>query len=449
MHALTYNLGASVLFFAMSIHPAISAQGLSTPTTPPDLSSPAPTPEFIPQDGPWEWVKETDEKYLIETCDFSSPTYGWAAGGSFSTYQWDGNMWKMYSSDHPTDVTDPMPVRSPRQVKVISEEAVYIFSTLYEYSFWDGESWQKHNYPLEGWFEDASFLNENFGYVVGGETASIDNPSSRVVLKWNGKEWKKEIFPYYSYHVIPVTAIQILSENDIWAADAIQLYHWDGSYWRGFYTAEEIAKEEYYFNDLELADGNDLWLSGTYKRGDDYGGVIFRWDGETWVNVFESNYAIGQIKMLSPTEGWAMGYTISYDIDPEEIETMVFHWDGVTWSPYYGFPEKASTGYICGFDSEHLWIFKDVWSRETSGGDTYTTLRLRRKATATATATSTPTMTITPVPSQTLTPLPTETPTPIPESIIGDLPAGSVWVGVGVIAVVLAAGIILRQRRNS
>lgn len=448
MHALTYNLGASVLFFAMSIHPAISAQGLSTPTTPPDLSSPAPTPEFIPQDGPWEWVKETDEKYVIRSCDFSSPTYGWAAGGSFSTYQWDGNMWKMYSSDHPTDVTDPMPVRSPRQVKVISEEAVYIFSTLYEYSFWDGESWQKHNYPLEGWFEDASFLNENFGYVVGGETASIDNPSSRVVLKWNGKEWKKEIFPYYSYHVIPVTAIQILSENDIWAADAIQLYHWDGSYWRGFYTAEEIAKEEYYFNDLELADGNDLWLSGTYKRGDDYGGVIFRWDGETWVNVFESNYAIGQIKMLSPTEGWAMGYTISYDIDPEEIETMVFHWDGVTWSPYYGFPEKASTGYICGFDSEHLWIFKDVWSRETSGGDTYTTLRLRRKATATATATSTPTMTITPVPSQTLTPLPTETPTPIPESIIGDFPAGGVWVGVGVIFVVLAAGIILRQRRN-
>lgn len=448
MHALTYNLGASVLFFAMSIHPAISAQGLSTPTTPPDLSSPAPTPEFIPQDGPWEWVKETDEKYVIRSCDFSSPTYGWAAGGSFSTYQWDGNMWKMYSSDHPTDVTDPMPVRSPRQVKVISEEAVYIFSTLYEYSFWDGESWQKHNYPLEGWFEDASFLNENFGYVVGGETASIDNPSSRVVLKWNGKEWKKEIFPYYSYHVIPVTAIQILSENDIWAADAIQLYHWDGSYWRGFYTAEEIAKEEYYFNDLELADGNDLWLSGTYKRGDDYGGVIFRWDGETWVNVFESNYAIGQIKMLSPTEGWAMGYTISYDIDPEEIETMVFHWDGVTWSPYYGFPEKASTGYICGFDSEHLWIFKDVWSRETSGGDTYTTLRLRRKATATATATSTPTMTITPVPSQTLTPLPTETPTPIPESIIGDFPVGGVWVGVGVIFVVLAAGIALRQRRN-
>lgn len=67
---------------------------------------------------------------------------------------------------------------------------------------------------------------------------------------------------------------QILSEKDIWAADAIQLYHWDGSYWRGFYTAEEIAKEEYYFNDLELADGNNLWLSGTYKRGDDYGGNI-------------------------------------------------------------------------------------------------------------------------------------------------------------------------------
>lgn len=151
MHALTYNLGASVLFFTMLIHPAISAPGLSIPTAPPELSSPTPTPEFIPQNGPWEWVKETDEKYLIETCDFSSPTYGWAAGGDYNTYQWDGNVWKMYTSGPRPMLRGPMPVFFPSHVEVVSENAVYIF--LDNYSFWDGESWQKHDYPLEGLFE--------------------------------------------------------------------------------------------------------------------------------------------------------------------------------------------------------------------------------------------------------------------------------------------------------
>lgn len=440
MHASTYNLGIFALMFTMLIHSAISAQGLSTPTTPPDLSAPAPTPKFIPQDGPWEWVKESDEKYWIWSCDFASPTYGWGVGGENSSYMWDGEKWRIMEYDSQT-------LGGPHQVVVSDPETIWAFEGWPPESFkWEGH-WVAYDIPLKGDFVEASFLNKDLGYIIGGQNETPDDEASRSILKWNGLEWQEVPFPLSPVGVTPLSAVKTLAEDDVWVSDDYQLYHWDGNTWKIYPANVVTGSDEVAINEFESI-GNQLWAAGSIYNDIDHvtSGTILYWDGKEWRVQFESEYQMSQLRMISPTLGWAMGRIYVKDETQHWVKQyMLFYWDGNTWSEYLQM-NQDEYGSICGFDAEHLWIFQGY-------GDYAATwkgvLRLRRKATATATATSTtPAATLTPVPSQTLTPLPTETPTPIPESIIGDFPAGGVWVGVGVIFVVLAVGIVLRQRRN-
>jgi LPXTG-motif cell wall-anchored protein len=398
-------------------------------------ATPTPTPEFIPQNGPWEWVKETDEKYWIRSCDFASPTYGWGVGGKNSSYLWDGDKWRIMEYDSQT-------LSSPDQVVVIDPETIWAFKSWPPRLFKWENHWVAYEYPIQGDFMDASFLNANLGYVVGGENENLDVDATRSILKWSGKEWQEITnFPLSPAGVKRLRSVEAVTENDVWVSDDYQMYHWNGEIWNTYSARQVVNGNRIAMIDYAKLD-SQVWAAGLMTQGDLTSGVILRWDGQTWQEEFRSDYEnMLQIEMLSPTLGWAIGYKYIQGANQDwKPQFMLFYWDGNTWSEFLQFNEQEY-GRLCGFDAEHLWIFQGVMSNSDGG-----VLRLRRKATATATATSTPAATLTPVPSQTLTPLPSETPTPIPESTGGDL--GSVLVAIGVVALIVLLGVVASRRRK-
>jgi hypothetical protein len=172
-------------------------------------------------------------------------------------------------------------------------------------------------------------------------------------------------------------AIDMLSATSGWAGGAgPTLLRYTGGSWT------EVASPVI-TNGISAIDAvaeNDVWAT-------DYGGRILHYDGVSWqVSAALTTDALQDIKMISPTLGWAVGlnrtalrwdgtqWTVMpkpsdsrpgfYGVQPFSANDVwatvlrgIYHWDGATWTFTELTHDSTYYGAIQGFSASDMWVF--------------------------------------------------------------------------------------------
>lgn len=175
-------------------------------------------------------------------------------------------------------------------------------------SHWNGLKWeiQKPNDEKRG-FHDIGFADSNNGWVVGSARPVETNYAlEAVILHWNGSEWQDiSLLDEIGRNDFNLNAIDVVSKNDVWAVGDTVL-HWDGITW------QEIPIPQYTqeLEDVSATSSADVWVAGR--------GFVLHWDGYSWITTRFDSY-VDNILAISPENVWVGG-------------SSLYHWDGKQWN---------------------------------------------------------------------------------------------------------------------
>jgi hypothetical protein len=279
-----------------------------------------------------------------------------------------------------------------------------------------------------------------------------------VVLKWDGVEWQEIPFPKAATWVNSgFNAILLTTKSDGWAADQGSMYRWNGNSWN---TYDQYLPPFSMFDTIyaiSAASPDDIWAVGANLRdsagkSDGGPGIIIHWDGVSWKKVTTASHVLVAVKMLSATQGWAVGMSMFGIDDGGQSNNVVLHWDGHTWSEF-PVPTKVSLTTICGFDQDHIWISANNYDKDLQQYFPIWLRLLPQIPSATPAATLTKTQTLIPTSTRMAvlsthtiaTPVPTRTHPPVHDTNDQRLP---LWMILGTAIFVLLIVMLGRASRK-
>ena len=140
---------------------------------------------------------------------------------------------------------------------------------------WDGD-WRSLEWKLqrdkdeEGvLLEDIGFADSNNGWVVGYKSSVVASNfhSEAIVLHWNGVEWQKiSLLEQIGRNDFALNAVEVVSDNDVWAVGDVVL-HWNGVNWQEILLPKNINGLE----SVSVINETDVWSAGK--------GFVTHWDG--------------------------------------------------------------------------------------------------------------------------------------------------------------------------
>jgi hypothetical protein len=189
--------------------------------------------------------------------------------------------------------------------------------------------------------------------IAGGDAWAVGSRGENALIeRWDGSRWKnvQPADPKGS-----LTGVWAIAPRDAWAVGYVPgphvleplIEHWGGGKWSrvpaptpGFY--HQLA-------DVGGVAANDRWAVGNYTDSNgDIHGMAFHWDGATWSNVSVPDTGSGANLLLgvwgtATDDVWAVGY---YEPEALQIEPLLDHWDGQTWSGVAGPVLPAGTNML-------------------------------------------------------------------------------------------------------
>jgi len=161
-------------------------------------------------------------------------------------------------------------------------------------SQWNGSSWSTY-YSQHKYLYAIDMLSTTDGWAVG----DIYDPSNPLpaIIRWDGVKWNNQTHPA----VRGLYDISALDSNNAWAVGAdtnydCTLQRWDGISWTSYTCPAGVS----FLSAVSMVSANDVWAVG----GDD----IIHWDGNNWTRLaYDPPYPLNDIDMISATEGWAVG----------------------------------------------------------------------------------------------------------------------------------------------
>ncbi|HEU5367682.1 MAG TPA: hypothetical protein VFU69_04430 [Ktedonobacterales bacterium] len=211
--------------------------------------------------------------------------------------------------------------------------------------------------PAEGWI---------VGYTLPPVEGNQENPTEQptsYILHYTGGQWTvAETFPGTR-----LTSLSMTSVSDGWAVGtnvtaaqesnpapttvltptSLLLLHYTGGTWVPIASPEGTASNPYAtFKDITGIEGvqhvsmtsaTDGWILTGANANSDYPALL-HYDGNQWNAVrmpaFQdtSAYVIAGISMLSPTEGWAVGWSKSQDGSTVTYAALILHNHNGIWS---------------------------------------------------------------------------------------------------------------------
>jgi hypothetical protein len=211
--------------------------------------------------------------------------------------------------------------------------------------------------PTEGW---------TVGYTIPPVVGNQDNPTEQptsYILHYTGGQWTvAETFPGTR-----LTSLSMTSVSDGWATGtnvtatqesnpvpttvltptSLLLLHYTGGTWVSVANPEGTSSDPYAtFKDITGIEGvqhvsmtsaEDGWLITGANANSSYPALL-HYDGKQWNAVqmpaFQdtSAYVIAGISMLSPTEGWAVGWSRLQDGAAPTYAALILHDHNGIWS---------------------------------------------------------------------------------------------------------------------
>ncbi len=225
---------------------------------------------------------------------------------------------------------------------------------------WDGTSWTVKSSPNIGsssnQLHGVAAVAANDVWAVGSYTSpTLTNPyygynvMQTLILHWDGTSWSAVTSPNATSYDNSLSAITVVSANDIWAVGQYTssvdqssgssnsqplIEHWDGTSWS---VVSSPAVSQSWLTGVTAVSANDVWAVGG-KNSLDNLTLTEHWDGTSWSVVSSPNVCTGSyctqsltgVSAASSGDVWAVGiyhtwYTGTYT-------TMTMHWDGDSWN---------------------------------------------------------------------------------------------------------------------
>jgi hypothetical protein len=189
----------------------------------------------------------------------------------------------------------------------------------------------------EGW-EDARGAALSFGHTADVWASSPDDVWSvgrdGAIARWEGDGWSTATVP--NARGVHWRHVDGTGPDNVWigAAEPATTAHWDGSSWQTFDKAAQ---------DLTVASEDGVWIVEPTTHGE---ARLWRWDGRAWQSVAApDDVAARQIWASGPEEVWLKAFADS--------SSVLFHWDGDTWSPE---EVPCESGPLRGTGPEDVWF---------------------------------------------------------------------------------------------
>jgi len=296
---------------------------------------------------------------------------GCAVGEAETIVSWNGSVW--FARTSPTATR----LNAVSNVATHDGWAVGDSGTIFRY---DGISWAHYETLPSGVnLNGLDMRASNDGWAVGDSPPALTAPSpfAPVILRWNGAAWTV-VTPSGVALGMNLYAVDIVSATESWAVGsgtaAATMLRWDGTIWASVPSGTPAGTSLYSISMLSSTDG---WAVGCTDPGACQTAIIVHWNGLAWSVVTSPSgiHGLRDVFMLSPTNGWAVGYA------PAALgQATIIHWDGSQWTSVPGPTVGVAVGGVYSvLNSVHMVSPTDGWAvgYDTTGVTTGKSLIVR------------------------------------------------------------------------
>ena len=301
----------------------------------------------------------------VSVSDCWAVGYHWTATGTQQTLieHWGGSSWAIVTSPN---------VAAPGRQQLSILTAVtcasasdcwavghyyngitFIWQTLIER--WDGTSWAIVSSPNTLTTQGGDFLygvtcvSASACWAVGSyykPNAGISSTSQTLIQRWDGISWAIVNSPNagttQGNFLLGVTC---LSASECWAVGHYDFHgtttqtlveRWNGSAWAVVASPNTLVPRGGSLSAVTCVSASDCWAVGSYNTISTPQTLIERWDGTSWAIVSSPNtsptqyHQLNGVTCVSASDCWAVGY--SQSADPITYQTLIMHWDGISWT---------------------------------------------------------------------------------------------------------------------
>ncbi len=276
----------------------------------------------------------------------------WAAGwtGSNSgpvtlTEHWDGSTWSVVPSPNPSTTDNflwGVTALATDNVWAVGEFNATVGNQQTLFLQWNGTAWTQMPGDNTGpngvqfFLRAASASGANNIWAVG-------NNSHTLAEHWNGTNWSIASTPNAGIGDNILNAVSGATSNDVWEVGYYAfgtwkrslIEHWNGTEW-SIIPSPNTNNRLNELNGVAAISASDAWAVGSASSGNalDQITLTLRWDGTTWNIIPSPSPGTLGLNILyavdanSANDVWAVG---SYTNIGEFAQTLVEHWDGISW----------------------------------------------------------------------------------------------------------------------
>jgi hypothetical protein len=200
---------------------------------------------------------------------------------------------------------------------------------------WNGATWKPARIPAsarDGGLNGVAVTSARNAWAVGYARSSAAGRARTMILRWNGRAWKRVPSPSPGGGEAVLTAVAATSARNAWAVGWVLgslrssglILHWNGAVWARARMFQGITVYS-----VAAVTPDDAWAVGT---GADAKISILRWNGTRWSRV--PSPAPGKSGVLdgviatSRRNAWAVG--VSYG-RTGSASPLIVRWNGRTW----------------------------------------------------------------------------------------------------------------------
>ncbi len=309
---------------------------------------------------------------LLTSVAASSASNAWAVGyggGQALTMHWTGASW--------TQVPAPAPAYSSLAgVAVGATDAWAVGSTGTDKPLilhWAGSGWARVtvSLPSGSYLYGVTEASARDAWIVGSSGA--DNWRT-LILHWNGTAWKRVASPDpkpSGTHGDTLDAVSAVSPGDAWAAGWLAgksgnparglLLRWNGKAWKRV-AAGAIPAQGGVLAGVAGTSRSSAFAVGCDCAKASGAGIADRWTGRSWAKMrLPARPAVATIATVAAAtwrNAWAIGMycTKKRCTDGQGEQPMLLHWNGKSWQrTAASLPARAFLGGVAVVSASDAW----------------------------------------------------------------------------------------------
>ena len=296
----------------------------------------------------------------------TSATNAWAVGtyhsrtipGTTLILHWNGIAWSQVKSPNPSSYDNELLGVSAVSGTDAWAAGQYYNTTTQAYDtlllHWNGTAWKQVSSP-----NPSSSSNHLYGvwatsassaWAVGQYPNNTTGEPDTLALHWNGTAWKQAATPNPSpgtQDANTLNGVAGTSASNIWAAGFYNtgantsktlILHWNGTAWKQA-SSPSPARLTNTLSGIAATSASNAWAAGQYTNNttgvDDT--LILHWNGTSWAQAKTPNPStaandLSAVSTTSAANAWAVGWYENTSTSAGASDTLILHWNGVSWS---------------------------------------------------------------------------------------------------------------------